>query len=80
MYHPLLENLDSKSIEQLTEMLNELSKKMSIAYQSGNYQLLEQVRMMHGAVQDKFNEKTRAQIDALERRNQNKKDDNLDIG
>lgn len=81
MYHPLLENLDDKTIDQLTEMLNDLSKKMSIAYQNGNYQMLEQVRLVHSAVQDKFNEKNREQMRAMERRNQDKKDnDSLDIG
>ena len=81
MYHPLLENLDEKSIEQLTEMLNDLGKKMSIAYQSGNYQMLEQVRMVHAAVQDKFNEKNRLQMQALERRQQDGKDKgSIDIG
>ena len=80
MYHPLLENLDSKSIEQLTEMLNDLSKKMSIAYQSGNYHMLEQVRMVHAAVQDKFNEKNRQQMKALEQKqNKGNSTDSLDI-
>ena len=81
MYHPLLENLDDKSVDQLATMLSDLGKKMSVAYQSGNYQLLEQVRLVHSAVQDKYNEKTREQMRAMERRNQDKKDnDSLDIG
>ena len=81
MYHPLLENLDEKSIDQLTEMLNDLSKKMSIAYRGGNYQMLEQVRMVYDAVQDKLNEKNRQQMQALERRQQDGKDKgSIDIG
>ena len=80
MYHPLLENLDDKSIEHLTELLSDLSKKMSIAHQSGNYQMLYQVQLVHAAVQDKFNEKNREQMAALERRQNTKNNnDSLDI-
>jgi hypothetical protein len=43
--HPLIGNLDELTVEQLSEKINELHKKLSIAYRSGNGYLCDQIRM-----------------------------------
>lgn len=59
MEHPLIANLDDLSTEQLQEKISELTKKMSIAYRTGNAQLCHQLRMALESYQTKYNEKLR---------------------
>jgi len=80
VYHPLLDNLDQKSMDELMQMTNDLSKKMSFAYNSGNYQLLEQIRVVYNTVQDTIQQKNRQQMEMLQRKQESKNTpDNLDI-
>lgn len=59
MEHPLIGNLDSLTPDQLLEKINELNKKLSIAYRSGNGYLCNQLRMAIESYQTKYQEKTR---------------------
>ena len=57
MEHPLISNLDNLSLEQLSEKISELNKKLGIAYRTGNSYLCEQLRMAIESYQTKYQEK-----------------------
>jgi DNA-binding PucR family transcriptional regulator len=59
MEHPLISNLDSLTVEELQEKINELNKKLGIAYRTGNAQLCNQIRMALESYQAKYQAKTR---------------------
>lgn len=59
MEHPLLPNLDDLTLEQLGDKINELTKKLNIAYQTGNMYLVGQVQMAIESYRNKYNEKLR---------------------
>lgn len=59
MEHPLIPNLDDLSLEQLSEKISELNKKLSIAYRTGNGYLCDQIRMAIESYQTKYQEKLR---------------------
>jgi hypothetical protein len=59
MEHPLVDNLDNLSLEQLQEKISDLTKKLGIAARSGNGHLCNQVRMALESYQNKYNEKSR---------------------
>lgn len=61
MEHPLISNLEDLSVEQLTEKITELNKKLAIAYRTGNGHLCNQIRMAIESYQNKFQEKIRKQ-------------------
>lgn len=59
MEHPLIQNLDDLSEEQLQEKISELTKKLGIAYRTGNGHLCNQLRMALESYQNKYQEKIR---------------------
>lgn len=59
MEHPLISNLDSLTVEQLQEKIDELNKKLGIAYRTGNAHLCNQLRMAIESYQTKYTAKTR---------------------
>jgi hypothetical protein len=59
MEHPLLNNLDNLSTEQLQEKISELTKKLGIAARSGNGHLCNQLRMALESYQNKYQERLR---------------------
>ena len=59
MEHPLIPNLDDLSLEQLSEKISELNKKLGIAYRTGNGYLCDQIRMAIESYQTKYQEKLR---------------------
>jgi len=59
MEHPLIANLDDLSLEQLSEKISELNKKLGIAYRTGNAYLCDQLRMAIESYQTKYQEKLR---------------------
>ena len=59
MEHPLIENLDNLSQEQLQEKISELTKKLGIAMRTGNGHLCNQLRMALESYQNKYNDKQR---------------------
>ena len=71
MEHPLIDNLDELTPEQLTDKINELHQKLTIAMRTGNGHLCNQIRMAIESYTNKLREK---QIKAWEESAQNFKD------
>ena len=61
MSHPLIENADKLTIEDLQTKLNDLHKKLGIAARTGNGHLCNQIRMAIDTFQNVYNDKLRAQ-------------------
>ena len=59
MEHPLLGNIDHNTPEELLDRINELQKKLGIAYRIGNHDLCNQIRMALETFQNKYTEKSR---------------------
>lgn len=59
MEHPLIASLDDQTAEQLLEKINELNRKLGIAFNTGNAHLCNQIRMAIESYQTKYNEKIR---------------------
>ena len=57
MEHPLIGPLDDLTLEQLSEKINELGKKLGFAVRSGNGHLCNQIRMAMENYQNKYQEK-----------------------
>jgi len=60
MEHPLIPNLDQISAEDLLDRINELNRKLGIAYNIGNHDLCNQIRMAIESHQTKYQEKIRS--------------------
>lgn len=61
MEHPLIQNLDDLTIDELAAKVNELSGKLNIAYRTGNGHLCDQIRMAIESYQNKLREKQQKQ-------------------
>lgn len=63
MEHPLIGNLDSFTVDELTTKINELNKKLGIAMRMGNADLCNQIRMAienhQNKLRDKYTEMTK---------------------
>ena len=59
MEHPLISNLDSLTEQELLDKVNELHKKLGIAYRTGNGHLCDQLRMAIESYQTKYQDKIR---------------------
>lgn len=59
MEHPLIPSLDGFTAEELLEKINELNRKLTIAYNTGNSHLCNQIRMAIESYQTKYQEKLR---------------------
>ena len=57
MEHPLINNVDDLSMEQLQERITELTRKVGIAHRMGNAQLRHQVQMALETYQNKYRER-----------------------
>ena len=57
MEHPLITDLNDLTIEQLSEKVNELHKKLAIAHRSGNGYLCDQIRMAIDSYTTKLRER-----------------------
>lgn len=55
MEHPLVSGLDQLTEEQLTERINDLHRKLSMAMRMGNGYLCNQVRMVLESHQSRLN-------------------------
>ena len=60
MEHPLINNIDDLSMEQLQERITELSRKVGMAHRMGNAQLRHQVQMALETYQNKYRERQQA--------------------
>ena len=63
MEHPLIGSLENFTPEQLLEKISELNRKLGIAYQMGNADLCNQIRMAIESHQAKYQEKIRKDPD-----------------
>jgi len=63
MEHPLISNLDHMTEQELLDRVNELNKKLGIAYRIGNGHLCNQLRMAIETFQGKYLEKIRKNPD-----------------
>ena len=63
MEHPLIGSLENFTPEQLLEKISELNRKLGIAYQMGNADLCNQIRMAVESHQAKYQEKIRKDSD-----------------
>ena len=59
MEHPLIPNLDSLTEQELLDKINELNRKLGIAYSTGNAHLCNQLRMAIESYRNKYQEKIR---------------------
>lgn len=59
MEHPLILNLDALSEQELLDKINELNRKLGIAYSTGNGHLCNQLRMAIESYRNKYQEKIR---------------------
>ena len=61
MEHPLIHDVNDLSESELTDKINDLSKKYMIAQRSGNAQLCNQIGMALETYRNKLQEKYRQQ-------------------
>jgi hypothetical protein len=78
MEHPLINNIDSLSVEELQTRINDLTKKLNWASRSGNAQLRSQIQMALETFKTKYYEKQQAIYDAA-RKNDPDFSDKIDI-
>jgi hypothetical protein len=78
MEHPLIGNLDTLTVEELSSRVSELQKKLGIAARSGNAHLCNQIRMAIENYQNKYNEKMQAQYEK-QLKNSNMPEGKIDI-
>jgi len=57
MEHPLIGNLDTLTVEDLSKKITDLNNKLSIAARTGNGHLCNQIRMAVESYQNKYQEK-----------------------
>lgn len=57
MEHPLVEIDQNLTVDQLQEKINELTKKLGIAYRSGNGNLMSQIQMAIEAYKNRYQDK-----------------------
>ena len=57
MEHPLINNIDDLSMEQLQERITELTRKVGMAHRMGNAGLRHQVQMALETYQNKYRER-----------------------
>ena len=63
MEHPLINNIDHLSLEELQSKISDLNKKLAFAHRSGNAFLCGQIRMAIETYNNKFREKTQKLYD-----------------
>jgi hypothetical protein len=66
MEHPLIGNLDELTIEQLSEKINDLHRKLSVAHRSGNGYLCDQIRMAIESYSNKMRQRQDEQYQAAQ--------------
>jgi hypothetical protein len=66
MEHPLIGNLDELTIEQLSEKINDLHRKLTVAHRSGNGYLCDQIRMAIESYGNKLRQRQQEQYEAAQ--------------
>lgn len=75
MEHQLIGNIDHLTEDQLSEKINELSRKLNMAVRSGNGHMCNQIRMALESYQNKYKQK----IDTARKSSDTNFDDKIDI-
>ena len=57
MEHPLIGNIDHLTEDELSEKINDLSRKLNMAIRSGNGHMCNQLRMAIESFQSKYQQK-----------------------
>jgi hypothetical protein len=57
MEHPLITGLDALSVEELSQRISDLSRKLQIAQSTGNAHLCNQIRMALESHRNKYQER-----------------------
>lgn len=60
MEHPLIGNLDQLTVDELSTIISDLNRKLSIAMRSGNAHMCNQIRMAIESHTVKYQEKLQA--------------------
>jgi|TARA_R110002126_G_scaffold128790_2_gene271415 hypothetical protein len=60
MEHPLVNSVDSLTIDELGSKISELNKKIGISIRMGNSELIHQLEMAREVFQNKYAEKSAA--------------------
>tara|TARA_Y100000389_G_C16990496_1_gene284670 strand:- start:82 stop:315 length:234 start_codon:yes stop_codon:yes gene_type:complete len=76
MEHPLVGQLKDLSLEEIQSKLQEISKKLSFAYRSGNNALSHQLQMVQQSYTEEYNRKMR---DLMPKDDDNDHNDKIDI-
>lgn len=63
MEHPFVNDLSSKSLEELTDAVNKLNKNMAYAARSGKYAMADQIRMVLESYRAEVNKQQRELLD-----------------
>jgi hypothetical protein len=63
MEHPLVGDLSKHTIDELSEMINNLNKNMSFAARMGRYDLANQIQMVLTSYRAVYNQKQRELFD-----------------
>jgi len=63
MEHPLINNINDLTVEQLQSRISDLNRKLAVASRSGNAYLCTQIRMALETFNSKYQEKMREQWD-----------------
>jgi lysine/ornithine N-monooxygenase len=74
MEHPLIDSVDSLSIDELQGRITDLNKKLAWAMRSNNASLTGQIRMALETFQTKYREKQQALYDAAKKQGQDYSD------
>ena len=76
--HPLMSNLNDKTLDELLKSINETYKKISFAGKMGNSAMVNQLRLIADTYQEEINKRYRAEANAAKENPIFK--DSLDIG
>ena len=76
--HPLMSNLNDKTLDELLKSINETYKKISFAGKMGNSAMVNQLRLVADTYQEEINKRYRAEANAAKENPIFK--DSLDIG
>ena len=63
MEHPLINNVDDLSNQELQERVTDLTRKLTIAHKMGNAQLVGQIQMALETFQTKLKERQQAEYE-----------------
>jgi hypothetical protein len=74
--HPLIGQLKDLSLEQLQVKLQEINKRLSFSYKTGNQALIHQLQMVQSSYQEEYNRKMK---DLIPKDDDDTHNDKIDI-